>query len=233
MEVLTRNLAVLDTKRESPPELSNTDFAGVTERAKQQVMKTEGIGKFLYRQLVDDTARRFEASSLEQQLQVALVASHRERTQAHLVKMSALDKRLVEARSDIEAVDRMVDDDFASFMSLRITPRITKFRSTRILRAHGLGILQLERTFALRPEGSEAEEMGRYIRKRDRYVCTICHRVPRGSELHVHHIIPLSLFGTNSERNLATLCYSCHNRQHPEFKVARMHHIARGRASEV
>lgn len=233
MSVLTRDLAVLDSERKPAPELSDAEFARIATRAKQQVLETEGVGKFLYRQLVDDAARKSEAFALERQLQASLVASHREKTQAHVQRMSALETRIADVRSNIEAVDRVVEEDFKQFMALRIAPRTTKFRSTRILRAHGLGILQPERTFAQRPEGSEAEEMGRYIRKRDGHVCTICHRVPRGSELHVHHIIPLSSFGTNSERNLATLCYSCHNRQHPEFKVSRMHPTARGRTSEV
>jgi hypothetical protein len=131
-------------------------------------------------------------------------------------------RRVAEVQSNLARVDQIVDDDFKRFMSRRIAEQTTKFKGTRLLRAHELGILQTERVFARRPEGSEADEMGRYIRARDGYLCVICRRVPTGSELHVHHIIPLSNFGTNYERNLATLCYSCHGRQHPDFKVERM-----------
>lgn len=56
---------------------------------------------------------------------------------------------------------------------------------------------------------------------RDNYACKICGKNGRDEELHVHHIIPLSAYGTNEIANLVTLCYSCHNKQHPGFKVTR------------
>jgi 5-methylcytosine-specific restriction enzyme A len=58
-----------------------------------------------------------------------------------------------------------------------------------------------------------------YILKRDGYLCRECKKYGRNREARiVHHIIELeddpSLAYENS--NLVSLCYSCHNKQHPE-----------------
>ena len=54
------------------------------------------------------------------------------------------------------------------------------------------------------------------IRKRDGYRCKNCGT--SGVELHVHHIVPLSKGGTNSDGNLATLCNECHKKIHPRMR---------------
>lgn len=57
------------------------------------------------------------------------------------------------------------------------------------------------------------------ILQEDEFRCRVCGAKPR--EKHVHHIIPLSKFGSNHVNNLITLCYACHNKAHPEFTVTR------------
>ena len=44
------------------------------------------------------------------------------------------------------------------------------------------------------------------------YRCQNCHTGDR--QLHAHHIVPLSLGGTNSLSNLACLCRDCHKKLH-------------------
>lgn len=59
----------------------------------------------------------------------------------------------------------------------------------------------------------------RKARKRDGYTCQICktpHK-PSSRHIHVHHIVPFRLFGTDYESanrldNLITLCASCHSK---------------------
>ena len=111
MTVLNRDLGILEAERKPAPELSDAEFARIAVRAKQQVLETEGVGKFLYRQLVDDAARKSEAAAIEQQLHASLVASHREKTQAHVLRISALEDRIAEVRSKTEAVDLRVEED--------------------------------------------------------------------------------------------------------------------------
>jgi 5-methylcytosine-specific restriction endonuclease McrA len=58
-------------------------------------------------------------------------------------------------------------------------------------------------------------ELRQLVLDRDKHRCGNC-----GSthELHVHHIVPLSLGGTNEMGNLRTLCRSCHERLHPHMR---------------
>ena len=49
------------------------------------------------------------------------------------------------------------------------------------------------------------------IYKRDDYKCVICGTTE--GELHLHHIVALNNYGTNHYNNLATLCYTCHNKR--------------------
>lgn len=59
------------------------------------------------------------------------------------------------------------------------------------------------------------------VKHQDRFRCKICSKSGDGTELHVHHIIPLDKYGSNHPNNLITLCHSCHNKQHPGFQVTR------------
>ncbi|MCU4753012.1 HNH endonuclease [Halobacteria archaeon AArc-curdl1] len=68
------------------------------------------------------------------------------------------------------------------------------------------------------PEGVEKRRKNRFsesqktkIRRRDDHQCIKC---SSGSELHVHHIIPIDSGGDNEIQNGATLCKPCHNRLH-------------------
>lgn len=55
------------------------------------------------------------------------------------------------------------------------------------------------------------------VYKRDDYSCQGCTAAggPEGdAELHAHHIVPLSMGGSNMRSNLITLCDECHARIH-------------------
>jgi len=68
-----------------------------------------------------------------------------------------------------------------------------------------------------RLEPEEWEWLRKKILHDDDYLCRICKE--ESQERHVHHIIPLSKFGSNHPHNLITLCYSCHNSVHPDINV--------------
>jgi len=68
-----------------------------------------------------------------------------------------------------------------------------------------------------RPDPSEWDRLRQYVLEQDRYRCMICGIYPK--EKHVHHIIPISKFGSNHPNNLITLCYKCHDKAHPDIKV--------------
>ena len=69
-----------------------------------------------------------------------------------------------------------------------------------------------------RPDPSEWDGLRQYVLEQDRYRCMICGVNPK--EKHVHHIIPISKFGSNHPNNLITLCYKCHDKAHPDIKVS-------------
>jgi hypothetical protein len=57
--------------------------------------------------------------------------------------------------------------------------------------------------------------------KRDQFKCRVCGRSPSDHvdvELHVHHIRPWGVGGVTEERNLITLCHTCHNGLDPHFE---------------
>ena len=70
-----------------------------------------------------------------------------------------------------------------------------------------------------RQENEEYEDLRNFIKTQDGHACVICNKTSSKSELHVHHIIPLSSYGTNQHINLVTLCLSCHKKQHAAFDI--------------
>jgi hypothetical protein len=61
------------------------------------------------------------------------------------------------------------------------------------------------------------------IINRDDFKCRICGRSPKDYsdlELHVHHIRPWAAGGVTEERNLITLCHTCHNGLSPHYEHA-------------
>lgn len=50
----------------------------------------------------------------------------------------------------------------------------------------------------------------RRVLVRDAFTCQACARVVDGKSAHVDHRLPLEEGGTDADRNLQTLCISCH-----------------------
>jgi 5-methylcytosine-specific restriction endonuclease McrA len=61
------------------------------------------------------------------------------------------------------------------------------------------------------------ETLARQCKSRAGWRCERCGEKPpesRRSDLHAHHIIPLSKGGRNSLKNLQCLCKKCHRKHH-------------------
>lgn len=84
-------------------------------------------------------------------------------------------------------------------------------RDYKTVRAHRRRLLRFDGD---RPWSypSNWKDVAAGIRARDGYECKACGE--RDAELHVHHIIYLSNFGTNQQSNLVTLCRACHQKEH-------------------
>lgn len=81
----------------------------------------------------------------------------------------------------------------------------------KIIRAHRRGLLHYDR-----PKGwgypSNWMDVAASIRALDGCACVKCGG--QNTELHVHHIIYASNFGTHQKYNLLTLCRRCHEEEH-------------------
>lgn len=84
-------------------------------------------------------------------------------------------------------------------------------RAFKIIRAHRRGLLHYDR-----PHGwgypTNWRDVAAKIRALDGYKCIVCGA--QSTELHVHHIIYASNFGTHQKHNLVTLCRRCHEDEH-------------------
>ena len=77
---------------------------------------------------------------------------------------------------------------------------------------------KLYRQYAEKWDGQYPEKWGdirQIVLERDEYRCANCQST---ENLHVHHIVPLSLGGSNELSNLKTLCKNCHTRLHPHMR---------------
>ena len=65
------------------------------------------------------------------------------------------------------------------------------------------------------------DSLRREVYSRDGYTCANCGSkggTDGDTELHAHHIVPLSVGGTNTVSNLVTLCADCHAKLHPHMR---------------
>lgn len=88
----------------------------------------------------------------------------------------------------------------------------------RIIRGYMLGIK--DGNVSVRLQADEFRKVAQPVRFEDGFRCVKCKKGGRGIETHVHHIIPLARGGTNNVANLVLLCRSCHQKQHPDFKIS-------------
>lgn len=61
------------------------------------------------------------------------------------------------------------------------------------------------------------EKLREYVFARDKHTCQTCRRRLPPSELRCHHLIAKEIMGSDSARNITTLCGACHPDEHPIF----------------
>lgn len=109
---------------------------------------------------------------------------------------------------DLEAE---VDRALPKWINRLVADKSNRSKTFKIIRAHRRGLLHLDR-----PNHwgypKNWKEVAHNIRKLDNFTCVSCSEI--GGELHVHHIVYASNFGTHQKTNLITLCRSCHEKEH-------------------
>jgi 5-methylcytosine-specific restriction endonuclease McrA len=81
----------------------------------------------------------------------------------------------------------------------------------KIIRAHRRGLLHFDRPHRW-GYPNNWKEVAHEIRRLDNFSCVLCSETE--AQLHVHHIVYASNFGTHQKTNLVTLCRFCHEKEH-------------------
>lgn len=213
--------------RTPAPQLSTATLESFTAHAETLVRRDETFLQSILRSIVDDTKRREKVTTLAARLRDDALAAHREATATHQRQQQELEARIASAELVLRQVPEAVEQELQRLARDVKLIGTTKSKEIRLLRAFHIGLIDFERTRHTRPEQLVYEEQKRRIRARDSYRCVCCLRGFSHGELHVHHVIPLSRHGTNSDSNLVTLCHPCHNKQHPDIQVTRSFPIRR------
>lgn len=111
----------------------------------------------------------------------------------------------------LENLEAEVDRALPKWINRLLADESNRTKIFKIIRAHRRGLLHLDR-----PKRwgypNNWNEVAQNIRKLDRLTCVSCSK--GGVELHVHHIVYASNFGTHQRANLVTLCRECHEKEH-------------------
>lgn len=104
-----------------------------------------------------------------------------------------------------------VDRALSSWIKRLLADGANRTKIFKIIRAHRRGLLHRDRP---RRWGypDNWPQVARDIRALDKFACVVCHA--EGVELHVHHIVYASNYGTHRRANLVTLCRRCHELEH-------------------
>lgn len=115
----------------------------------------------------------------------------------------------------VEWIDKWLNKSEDWILAQKLSDPESVFRSheLKVLRAHRGGIICWNREHLDYPKNWDFK---RFRTKHwDKYACHVCGaKEENEAELHVHHIVFRSKSGTNSYRNLVTLCYRHHQAQH-------------------
>ena len=108
-------------------------------------------------------------------------------------------------------LDLRVDEALEKWILKIIKNAANNNIEAKMIRANKLGILRLDFR-----KKSESEEFWNKIRLKigteDNWLCHKCKN--NDIEMHIHHIIHRSKFGTSNKKNLITVCKKCHEDIH-------------------
>ncbi len=217
-----RPLKNLANSQPTPPIYPDAELQLASSVSLREATHDEGVLTSLYRSLVNDQERKKEAEKIKLRIQQEIIERYEAKKETYrqqLISIEQAKKSYLELKGSIPNKIEEYTNNYIGV--LKSTTEQLKSKNDRLLRAYLFGLINAENVTLNRPNEDEYESLRDLIKSQDGHACVICNKASSDSELHVHHIIPLSLFGTNQPQNLVTLCYSCHNTQHSAFKVAR------------
>jgi len=120
-------------------------------------------------------------------------------------------------------VDRWLDENSERILLEQISDplKVQESADLKIIRAHRGGLICVDRRYLDYPRESVWNRKRFRLKHWHGYACNRCHaKESDGAVLHAHHIVFRSRSGTNSDRNLVTLCARCHQREHPGLVIS-------------
>lgn len=108
-------------------------------------------------------------------------------------------------------LDAEVDKALPKWINKLVADKSNNSKVFKIIRAHRRGLLHLDRPHRW-GYPNNWKEVAHNIRELDNFTCVSCSAT--NVELHVHHIVYASNFGTHQRSNLVTLCRECHEKEH-------------------
>jgi 5-methylcytosine-specific restriction endonuclease McrA len=111
---------------------------------------------------------------------------------------------LLDPSPDVEAA-------YSGWVNRLVADTSNRTKLYKIIRAERRGLLHTDRPYRW-GYPSNWQAVASRIRQLDDYKCVACGATD--CQLHVHHIVYVSNFGTHQQSNLVTLCRSCHEAEH-------------------
>lgn len=108
-------------------------------------------------------------------------------------------------------LDAEVDRALPGWINRLVADDSKREKLHKIIRAHRRGLLHFDRPQRW-GHPPNWKDVAHEIRRLDNFACVSCSET--NAELHVHHIVYASNFGTHQKTNLVTLCRACHEKEH-------------------
>lgn len=104
-----------------------------------------------------------------------------------------------------------VENALPTWINRLVADASNRTKTFKMIRAHRRGLLHRDRPHRW-GYPNNWPDVARAIRRLDNFACVACQATE--VELHAHHIVYASNFGTHQRTNLVTLCRSCHELEH-------------------
>ncbi len=180
------------------PALKTSVLIDAEKNALSEVKRNESALRGIYRSLFDDRKRLEQVRKLTEKYKAEIIENH----QRTISEYNYSVKQEKAKRDELLTVSTRVNNAIENYLADVSNSRIPFSKEERIVRAYHLGILNFKREKTLRLNKQQDEEIKRIIRQQDLYHCLCCARGVDRGELHIHHIIPLYLYGTNNHEGV-------------------------------
>jgi len=199
----------------------------IIQKCERLVIDSESFGSWLYRSIVSDSKRKEDIQRICSEEMKKEKVKYQADYNNYLLEYETFVDRRTTYENNLEL---NVEGKLNELLRDTVNKKgIIEENEAKLYRAYYYGYVNKNGALSNRLDEALMSDVRNKILYQDNYKCIICGKGGSNIELHIHHIIPLSKFGTNNYINLVPLCYSCHNEQHKGIKVTRHKQIHRKR----